>query len=460
MNKRGIIISRTKPDKCPRCGSTEIYQEEDVLDTWFSSWLWPFATLGWPKETEDLNYFYPTSVLVTAPEILFFWVARMIMAGLEFTKEIPFRDVYIHGTVRDIEGRKMSKSLGNIIDPLEIIEHIGADALRFSLISITAIGQDVFLSEDKFKTGRNFCNKIWNASRLILMNLEQDYINFDLCEFFKKENLSLVNRWILSSFYSTLERIESALKNYNFNEYVNLLYRFFWHQFCDWYLEIIKPKIKEPQNQLVMYKVLEKFLRCLHPVMPFITEEIWQKFPSRHNSIMVEPWPHIQKQMIDKKLEKDMESLLNIISSIRNLKTELKLPLDSKLKVSLYSKDKHKKELINSVFTEFMHLAGIEEFYVLKELASLDSKIGLVIDGINVFVHLPVNIDISRELQRINQEIKETAEKIKQKEMLLKNSGFIKNAPSEVIRQEEEKLEQLKERKQTLEGLIGGIKSN
>jgi len=460
MNKRGIIISRTKPDKCPRCGSTEIYQEEDVLDTWFSSWLWPFATLGWPKETEDLNYFYPTSVLVTAPEILFFWVARMIMAGLEFTKEIPFRDVYIHGTVRDIEGRKMSKSLGNIIDPLEIIEHIGADALRFSLISITAIGQDVFLSEDKFKTGRNFCNKIWNASRLILMNLEQDYINFDLCEFFKKENLSLVNRWILSSFYSTLERIESAFKKYNFNEYVNLLYRFFWHQFCDWYLEIIKPKIKEPQNQLVMYKVLEKFLRCLHPVMPFITEEIWQKFPSRHNSIMVEPWPHIQKQMIDKKLEKDMESLLNIISSIRNLKTELKLPLDSKLKVSLYSKDKHKKELINSVFTEFMHLAGIEEFYVLEELASLDSKIGLVIDGINVFVHLPVNIDISRELQRINQEIKETAEKIKQKEMLLKNSGFIKNAPSEVIRQEEEKLEQLKERKQTLEGLIGGIKSN
>jgi len=460
MNKRGIIISRTKPDKCPRCGSKEIYQEEDVLDTWFSSWLWPFATLGWPKETEDLKYFYPTSVLVTAPEILFFWVARMIMAGLEFTKQIPFHDVYIHGTVRDIEGRKMSKSLGNIIDPLEIIENIGADALRFSLISITATGQDVYLSEDKFKTGRNFCNKIWNASRLILMNLEDKYINFDLCEFFKKENLSLVNRWILSSFYSTLEEIDSALKNYNFNEYVNLLYRFFWHKFCDWYLEIIKKEIKEPQNQLVMYKILEKFLRCLHPIMPFITEEIWQRLHFQKNSIMVEPWPHIQKQIIDKKLEKEMQSLLDIISSIRNLRTELKLPLDLKLKVSLYSKDKKKKEFINSIFSKIMHLAGIEEFFVLEELVSLDSKIGLVINEINVFVHLPADFDIVKEIQRINQEIKETAEKIKQKEILLKNPDFIKNAPSRVINQEEEKLKQLKERKEALETLIYGLKGN
>jgi len=457
LKTKGIIVSREKPDKCPRCGSTEIYQEEDVLDTWFSSWLWPFATLGWPKETEDLNYFYPTSVLVTAPEILFFWVARMIMAGLEFTKQIPFRDVYIHGTVRDIEGRKMSKSLGNIIDPLEIIEHIGADALRFSLISITATGQDVFLSEDKFKTGRNFCNKIWNASRLILMNLEQKNINFDLCVFFKEEKLNLVNRWILSSFYSTLKNIESALERYNFNEYANLLYHFFWHNFCDWYLEIIKPKIKDTHNQLIMYKVLEKFLRCLHPLMPFITEEIWQKFPYKKSSIMIELWPHIQKEMINKKLETDMESIFNIITALRNFKIELRLT--SKLKISLYSPDKQKINFLGAVIPELTHLVGIEEFKILDKMPMLESKIALLINDINVFIHTEGILDIKRESERISQDIDNTKEQIEKKQNLLNDPEFVKKAPSDIIEQERERLNKLKERLELLQRIADGIKS-
>ena len=218
---KGIIVSKSKPEKCPKCSSTDIFQEEDVLDTWFSSWLWPFATFYWPKESADLKYFYPTATLVTAPEIIFFWVARMIMAGLEFKKKIPFKDVYIHGTVRDIEGKKMSKSLGNVIDPLEVIAEYGTDALRFSLISITAQGQDVYLSKERFEQGRNFANKIWNASRFILMNLNSEDSNTDLCVFCKKEKLDILNRWILSRFYSTLKKAEEELAEYRSNEAAN-----------------------------------------------------------------------------------------------------------------------------------------------------------------------------------------------------------------------------------------------
>ncbi len=308
LDCKEVIASLDKPSACSKCKSTSLKQDEDVLDTWFSSWLWPFATFYWPKQGEDLKYFYPTSVLVTAPEIIFFWVARMIMAGFEFMGDIPFKDVYIHGTVRDIEGKKMSKSLGNIIDPLEIINEYGTDALRFSLISITAQGQDVFLSKERFEQGRNFANKIWNASRFILMNLDLAHTKTDLCVFFKKEDLSLVNRWILSRFYSVLKEVNKDLDNYKFNEAANLLYGFFWHEFCDWYLELIKADIKNPANQVVMFKILEKFLRALHPFMPFISEEIWQRINPEAGSIMTQPLPHIQEQIIDKKLEAQAES--------------------------------------------------------------------------------------------------------------------------------------------------------
>jgi valyl-tRNA synthetase len=278
-----VIVSKTKPAKCEGCNSSDIYQDEDVLDTWFSSWLWPMSTLGWPEKTKDLEYFYPTSVLVTAPEILFFWVARMIMSGKEFMKEIPFSDVYIHGTVRDATGKKMSKSLGNIIDPLEIIDGFGADALRFSIISITSAGQDVFLSKDKFEIGRNFANKIWNASRFVLMNLGTP--EFQSSGLPEKESLGIADKWILSRLNRTIEALTKALGSYRFSEAEGLVYDFFWHDFCDWYVEMVKPQImnKGYKEKEILIHVLENSLKLLHPFMPFVTEAIWQNIKERES---------------------------------------------------------------------------------------------------------------------------------------------------------------------------------
>jgi valyl-tRNA synthetase len=473
--EKGIIVCRTKPAKCARCGSIDIYQDEDVLDTWFSSWLWPFATFYWPfsssvvrrpssdtehgtRNTEyanqaeaDLTYFYPTSVLVTAPEIIFFWVARMIMAGLEFMKDIPFRDVYIHGTVRDIEGKKMSKSLGNIIDPLDVINECGADALRFSLISITAQGQDIFLSEERFEQGRNFANKIWNASRFVLMNLEPSYIKIDLCEFFRKEDLGIVNRWILSRFYSVLKEVTQKLEVYKFNEAANILYGFFWHEFCDWYLELIKPDIKNRQNQVVMYKVLEKFLRVLHPFMPFVTEEIWQRLPHEDLSIMIQSWPHVQEEMIDKKLEKQAQSIFDMIKEIRNLRSSLELKLDQKIIVSVYPHTKYKQQLIRDNASLITNLAKLEVLNILNSNIRPHATVSTIIKDIDIYLHFSGLLDIIGEQQKIKNRINEL-EKIKNsKEQRIKNKEFLKKAPPEVVEMEKESIEELKNSLKRLE---------
>lgn len=440
---KGIIVSRAKPDKCPACGSIDIRQDEDVLDTWFSSWLWPFATFYWPKKSEDLKYFYPTSALVTAPEIIFFWVARMVMAGLEFMKDIPFKDVYIHGTVRDIEGKKMSKSLGNIIDPLEIINEYGTDALRFSLISITAQGQDVFLSKERFEQGRNFANKIWNASRFIIMNLESPQATADLCQFFKKEQLNVINRWILSRFYSALKEIENDLNLYRFNEAANSLYSFFWHEFCDWYLEIIKPDIKNPANQLVMYKILEKFLRVSHPFMPFLSEEIWHMLEANAKSIMTEPWPHIQEQMIDKKLEKDIEQLFEIITQIRNLRGQIEVKPDQKINISLYPHTKHIMKLLEDNAELIINLCKLGSFYILNSNSRPSATISSVVKDVDLYLHFTGLLDIDKEKHKITQKVGNIEKMILGKESRLKNKEFVKNAPAEVITKEKEGLSKL-----------------
>ncbi|MCM8801184.1 MAG: valine--tRNA ligase [Candidatus Omnitrophica bacterium] len=440
----GLIVSKEKPEKCPFCGSTDIYQDEDVLDTWFSSWLWPFATFYWPKETEELKYFYPTSVLVTAPEIIFFWVARMIMAGLEFMGEIPFSDVYIHGTVRDIEGRKMSKSLGNIIDPLEIIEHVGADALRFSLMLITACGQDIFLSEEKFKTGRNFANKIWNASRFVLMNLNPEEVRVDLCVFFKKEDLSLINRWILSRFYSILKKITKALDNYRFNEAANLLYSFFWHEFCDWYLEITKADIKDKHNQVVMYKILEKFLRILHPFMPFITEEIWQRLPSPDQSIMLQPWPHVQEEMIDKKLEEDVRFLFSVITQIRNFRSLIEIKPEQKVDISVYPHTKKRLDLIQQHSLMIKNLAKVNQLQILRVDKPPRPSLSAIVEDIDIYLHFTRLIDIKKEQLRIKEMISELSAICKKKEQNIKNKEFIHKAPKEIVTKERNEIKRLK----------------
>jgi valyl-tRNA synthetase len=433
------------PKECPECKSRNIKQDEDVLDTWFSSWLWPFATFYWPQEPqEDLKYFYPTSVLVTAPEIIFFWVARMIMAGLEFMKAIPFKDVYIHGTVRDIEGKKMSKSLGNIIDPLEIIDQYGADALRFSLISITAQGQDVFLSPERFEQGRNFANKIWNASRFILMNLDRSQGKTDLCVFFKKEDLDIINRWILSRFYSTLKDVNKLLGAYRLNECANILYSFFWHEFCDWYLEIIKPDIKNQRNQVVMYKVLEKSLRLMHPFMPFITEEIWQKLQcqsvnvSECQSIMIQPWPHLQENIIDKATEKQAQSIFNIITQIRNLRSQLELSPEQKIRVSIYPHLKNNEKLIQGHSGLIMNLANLETLDLLKQDLRPKASVSAVIEDADIYLNFSGLLDIAKEQQKIKEKMENLSKIIQAKNERLKNPDFIKKAPQEVVDKEKE----------------------
>jgi valyl-tRNA synthetase len=467
-DRPGVIVSKIKPDKCPVCGGNDIYQEEDVLDTWFSSWLWPFATFNWQDAGEDLKYFYPTSVLVTAPEIIFFWVARMIMAGVEFMNDIPFRDVYIHGTVRDIKGKKMSKSLGNIIDPLEIISEYGADALRFSLISITAQGQDVFLSKDRFEQGRNFANKIWNASRFALMNLDKRYTQTDLCVFFQEKDLDLVNRWILSRFYSVLKEVEKNLEVYKFNEAANLLYSFFWHEFCDWYLELAKPALLNRQEtaqfghtQVVMYKVLEKFLRCLHPFMPYVSEEIWQRLNQATDSqnessasIMVGTWPHIQEQIIDKKTEKQAQILFDVITQIRNLRSLIEIKPDCLAGVSIYAHAKPKEKLIKENAALITNLAKLEDLRLLNSTKKPKGTISTFVQDLDIFLEFGGLIDAQKEKQRIDKEIQNALVRKAAKEKLLKNTEFTKKAPAELVDKTRQEKSELQDKIKRLEKLV------
>jgi valyl-tRNA synthetase len=478
VNETYVIVSRSKPEKCPRCGNTDLKQDEDVLDTWFSSWLWPFATFYWPPEAQsaerkaqserELKYFYPTSVLVTAPEIIFFWVARMIIAGLEFMKNIPFRNVYIHGTVRDIKGKKMSKSLGNAIDPLEIISEYGTDALRFSLASCASQG-DLFLSKEKFEMGRNFANKIWNASRFILMNLDTQKTRGELCAFFRKENLKIYDHWILSRFYSTLIDVNRYLNNYRFNEAANLLYAFLWHEFCDWYLELAKPvlvnskqltvniKKQKEITQVILYTILEKFLRILHPFMPFITEEIWQKLPHEGESIMVQPWPHVQENIIDKKTELQMELVINIIKSIRYLRSQIELKPNQKVSVSVYPHKKINQQLIENNIDLITYLAKLETLKILDSSTRLSSTISAISGSVDIYLHFRGLIDIANEQQKITEKIVSLAKMIGAKEARLKNVEFVKKAPPEVVSKEKESINILKDESRRLEKMFNEL---
>ncbi|TRZ95326.1 valine--tRNA ligase, partial [bacterium] len=455
--KKGSMVSVETPVKCinAKCGSTNIKQDGDVLDTWFSSWLWPFATF---KNKEDLQYFYPTSTLVTAPEIIFFWVARMIMAGLEFQKDIPFKDVYIHGTVRDIEGKKMSKSLGNIIDPLEIINEYGADALRFSLISITAQGQDVSLSKERFEQGRNFANKIWNASRFILINLKPENINVDLCVFFKNEKLDIANRWILSRFYTTLKKTEKELDSFKFNEAANSLYSFFWHEFCDWYLELIKPQINQKQTQVVMFKVLEKYLRLIHPFMPFISEELWQKLPGAKNSIMQQSWPHLQNELINSKNEEHMQLAFDIINTVRNMRAELEVGLASRIEIKLILENKLTENALEPLTPYIKNLAKIDNLIITKKYLPRKNEFVCVLKNIHIVMPLGGIVDLEEQLKKNQARIDKLKSEIKTKEGMLANKNFAVRAPKEIVDNEKTKLTDMHEQIIKLEAIKNGLR--
>jgi valyl-tRNA synthetase len=389
------------------------------------------------------------------------------MAGLEFINDIPFRDVYIHGTVRDIKGKKMSKSLGNVIDPLEIIAEYGTDALRFSLISITAQGQDVFLSKDRFQQGRNFANKIWNASRFVLMNLDEKHIQTDLCTFFQKADLDIVNRWILSRFYSVLKVVEKNLEVYKFNEAANSLYSFFWHEFCDWYLELVKPALLNRENdsefrntQIVMYKVLEKFLRCLHPFMPFVTEEIWQLLnqdtghKTQDTSIMLGPWPHIQEQLIDKKIERQAQILFDVITQIRNLRSLIEIKPDTMTRVCIYAHGKAKEKLIKENVGLITNLAKLENLRLLGSTKKPKDTLSTFVEGLDIFLEFGGLINREKEKQRIEKELQNAADRKAAKEKLLKNAEFIKKAPRELVDKTRQEKTDLQDKIERLEKLL------
>jgi len=443
--QKTVIASDIKPEKCTACGSEDIEQDPDVLDTWFSSWLWPFATFGWPEKTDALKYFYPTSSLVTAQEIIFFWVARMIMAGLEFMKDVPFKDVYIHGTVRDATGTKMSKSLGNIIDPVDIIEEYGTDALRYSLISITASGQDVFLSRDRFELGRNFANKIWNASRFVLINLDENL----KCEFdFKKTDLSLADRWILARLNRAIDSVTKALTNYRFNEAANTVYEFFWHEFCDWYVELIKPEMAKDKSrrktvQSILVYCLDNSLRLLHPFMPFVTEEIWQNLPHEGESLMTAKWPKSDKAFFDDKAEEELNLLIGIITSIRNIRSDVGVPPQKLCNVLIATTSSKKSAAINRYLGYIQCLTKVESIGVYKKIKRPKGSSVAVFGGCEICVPLEDLIDLDAEKAKLKRQISETDNRIKSIEIKLKNKDFLKKAPEEIVSSERAKLKEL-----------------
>jgi valyl-tRNA synthetase len=452
----GVIVSRTTPERCPQCGSSDLKQDSDVLDTWFSSWLWPFATFGWPaaKSKSELDYFYPTSTLVTAPEIIFFWVARMIMAGFEFMGKKPFSDVYIHGTVRDEEGKKMSKSLGNSIDPLEIIEQYGADALRFSLIAIAASGSDIYLSQERFEQGRNFSNKIWNASRFILTNLREDVTGDGI----DRESLKVQDEWILSSFNEAVRKVTKAIDLFKLNEAVNLIYEFFWHQFCDWYVEIAKHSIAEKNTQEVLVRVLKDTLLLLHPFMPFITDEISSKLPGEKiETIACSAWPKPKKEFDHKAAFATMDLVFKSVFVLRNFRKDLNLGPQDLVSIKMATTAQN-KSAIEAVSSTMSNLAFAKISVSTDKTVAPNCLSALIAKDVHLYLLLEGLVDIQKEKERLDKEIAAMGSQLKQKKNMLENKDFVKKAPEAVVNRERQRVDELKDSMKRLKEVRRALK--
>ncbi|KGK91218.1 valyl-tRNA synthetase [Desulfosporosinus sp. HMP52] len=452
------ICAKEDPSGCPTCGSENLRQDPDVLDTWFSSGLWPFSTLGWPEKTPELEKFYPTSVLVTGRDIIFFWVARMIFMAMEFMKEVPFPKVMIHGLVLDAQGRKMSKSLGNGVDPIEVIEQYGADTLRFMLITGNTPGNDLRFHPERLEATRNFSNKIWNASRYVLLNLE-DYQEGPRGE------LALADRWILTRYASTVENVTKALENFDLGEAGRLLYEFIWNEFCDWYIELTKPRLYNKEDvlarhtaQSVLLEVLEGTLRLLHPFMPFLTEEIWQNFPVAGKSIMTQPWPEIPAYQ-DTVAEGNMTLLMEAIKAIRNIRAEMKVAPGQKVEIIMLAADKNQRAVLENGKADILKLAGgasVELFESLPEKPSQSAS--AVLGGVEIYLPLKGMMDLGKEIARLEKEISLAIQEQQVLETKLNNPGFTNKAPAPVVAKERERLEALLVRKVTLEERIKELK--
>jgi valyl-tRNA synthetase len=450
-----MIVARDDVTACAKCGSGKLTQETDVLDTWFSSGLWPFSTLGWPDQTADLQTYYPTSVLVTGFDIIFFWVARMMMLGLKFMGDVPFRHVYIHALVRDEHGQKMSKMKGNVIDPLDVMAAYGTDAFRFTLTALSAIGRDIRLSTDRITGYRNFANKVWNAARFVLLNDVQGST-------FKvqgKEELGLADRWILSRLQRTIIEVRQGLDEYRFNEVAAALYQFIWHEFCDWYLELSKISLESPdtteqaRTRTVLATVLDEILRLLHPLMPFISEEIWHALhPERvDDSIMVQPFPKVDPTRIDDDAEQRMGLVMDVIRSVRNIRAEMNLPPGQELSVIIVPKvDTVETRLrTNEAFLRRLARLGSIEYQDDGERPRGAALV--VIEEAEVHVPLAGLVNLQEETKRLNKEIGKVTNELAGVQRKLSDPKFLERAPEEVIEKDRDRAAQLEEKRQSLE---------
>mgnify|MGYP005839610129 CR=1 FL=1 len=457
-----MVVARSKPDACDKCGHTEWRQDEDVLDTWFSSWLWPFSTMDWPEETPELKFFYPTNTLVTAQDIIFFWVARMIMAGLEFMDDIPFDSVYFNGIIRDAQGRKMSKSLGNGIDPLEMVEEFSADAVRYSLIVLSTEGQDINLAEENFEIGRNFSNKLWNSFRFVEMQRENEEISHELPD---QENWELADRWIVSRLQRVTERYNEALENFKIHEAQDTVHKFFWGEFCDWYLELMKPRLygddvtARATAMNVAVNVLRETLQLLHPIIPFITEEIWQHLKLEDDpDIMVSEFPAAESSLVDEEAESQMNLLQDVIVAIRTMRSEMNVPPSKQAEVFINGARDGKADLLNSYNSYIANLANLETITIEETVAQPESSATTVVREMEIFMPLADLIDLGKECDRLEKEIEDTKGRLRKAESKLANENFVEKAPAEVVEKEREKKatyqEELKKLQNNYEKLI------
>ena len=438
-----IVVAKEMPSVCPKCGCTHFTQDEDTLDTWFSSALWPFSTLGWPEKTEDLDYFYPTNVLVTGYDIIFFWVIRMVFSGYEQTGKCPFSDVLIHGLVRDEQGRKMSKSLGNGIDPLEIIEQYGADALRLTLVTGNAPGNDMRYSEKKIIASRNFANKVWNASRFMLMNIEKaDLSNVSLSD------LTPADKWILSKANSLVKEVTDNMEKYDFGVAVAKLNDFIWEEFCDWYIEMVKPRLYNEEDTtkaaalFTLKKVLTISLKLLHPYMPFITEEIFCSLQDEEESIMVSEWPVFEEEFDFKAEENEVEMIKNAVRNIRNLRADMNVPPSKKASVYVVSEKEEVRRVFEDSKVFFATLGYASEVHVQADKAGIaEDAVSTVIPDAVIYMPFAELVDVEKEIARLEKEAGRLEGEIKRAKGMLSNERFVSKAPEAKVEAEKEKLE-------------------
>jgi valyl-tRNA synthetase len=445
-----LIVARVAPEKCNKCGSTNIKQDEDVLDTWFSSALWPFSTLGWPKQTKDLKHFYPTDVLVTGYDIIFFWVVRMVFSALEVMGEVPFKYVYVHGLVRDAEGRKMSKSLGNGIDPLEVIDQYGVDALRFMLTTGISPGNDLRFKMDRLESCRNFANKLWNASRFVIMNLQDEENNF---KSIAEDNgnpdtlpLKDEDKWILAKVNETVQEVTANMDKFELALAGQKVYELIWNEYCDWYIELVKPRLygeDEADKQIVRYvlvKALKDMLSMLHPFMPFITEEIWSYLPGKNGLLIRADWPIYDEKMLYIKEVKRMELAMNIIRSIRNIRAEADAAPSKKLRAIILAQGNDLDD-VKAGESYIRNLANIKEIQFIEDKHQVPEEVmSGVVDRVEIFIPLDDLLDYKAEYQRLEKEKNRLTGEVKRTTGKLANQGFVSKAPEQVVAAEREKL--------------------